>query len=77
MRTLQFFESFPMDWNSEQGRRQEVLIGERDECIGTQTHLPQKFSVSSDFGHFILKMLESANNLNVSRKRLLQYTNFW
>ena len=37
----------------------------------------QKFSVSSDFGHFILKMLESAKFLNVSRKRLLKNTNFW
>ena len=25
--------------------------------MGTQTHLPPKFSFSSDFGHFILKML--------------------
>ena len=31
-----------------------------DGLIGTQTHLPQKFSFSSDFGHFILKMLENA-----------------
>ena len=27
---------------------------------GTQAHLPQQFSFSSDFGHFILKMLENA-----------------
>ena len=30
--------------------------------IGTQTYLPQKFSFSSDFGHFNLKMLENAKN---------------
>ena len=28
--------------------------------MGTQTHLLLKFSFSSDFGHFILKMLEIA-----------------
>ena len=31
-----------------------------DGFMGTQTHLPPKFSFSSDFGHFILKMLENA-----------------
>ena len=28
--------------------------------MGTEVHLPPKFSFSSDFGHFILKMLENA-----------------
>ena len=31
-----------------------------DGFIGTRTHLPPKFSFSSDFGHFILKMVENA-----------------
>ena len=44
-----------------QGRRHEVLIGMVG-FIGTQTHLPPKFSFSSDFGHFILKMLENTKN---------------
>ena len=30
------------------------------EFIGTQTHLPQKFSLFSDSGQSILKMLENA-----------------
>ena len=39
----------------------QVLIGGgRVGFIGTQTHLPQKFGFSSDFGHFILKMFENA-----------------
>ena len=37
-----------------QGGRHEVLIG-GDGFMGTQAHLPPKFSFSSDFGHFILK----------------------
>ena len=41
------------------GRRHEILIG-LVRLIGTQTHLPPKFSFSSDFGNFILKMLENA-----------------
>ena len=40
-----------------QGRLHKVSIG-GDRCIGTQTHLPPKFSFSLDFGHFTLKMLE-------------------
>ena len=32
-----------------------------DGFMGTQTHLPPKFSFSSDFGHFILKMVEVQN----------------
>ena len=43
----------------EQGLRHEVLIG-RGGFIGTQTHLLQKFTFSSDLRHFILKMLENA-----------------
>ena len=38
--------------------------------IGTQTHIPTKFSFSSDFCHFILKMLKNAKkNTYVSRKK--------
>ena len=44
--------------------------------IGTQTHLPPKFSFSSDFGHFIFKMSENAKFLYVSRKKILEYPNF-
>ena len=36
--------------------------------IGTQTHLPPKFSCSSDFGHFILKMLENAKKYVLRKK---------
>ena len=36
------------DWG---GGRMHKCIG-----LGTQTHLPPKFSFSSDFGHYILKM---------------------
>ena len=28
-------------------------------CIGAQTHLPPKCSVSSEFSHFVLKMMEN------------------
>ena len=45
-----------------------------DGFIGTQTHLPPKFSFFSDFGHFILKMVV---NSQVSRKKILKYQNFW
>ena len=37
--------------------------------MGTQTHQPPKLSFSSDFGHFILKMLENAKFEYVSRKK--------
>ena len=44
-----------------QGRRHVVLFGGGGGgFMGTEIHLPQKFSFSSDFGHFILKMLENA-----------------
>ena len=46
--------------NTEQGRRHEVLIGGGG-FMGIQTHLPQKkLSFSSDFRHFILKLLENS-----------------
>ena len=53
-----------------QGRRHQVLFGGTDSwAVGTQTHLPLKFSFSTDFGHFISKMLENAKFANVSIKR--------
>ena len=48
-----------------------------DGFMGTQTHLPPKFSFSSDFGHFISKMLENAKFAHVSIKMILKYYNFW
>ena len=46
--------------------------------IGTQTHLPQKFSFSSDFGHLIWKMLGKCKIVYVSRKIYWnRYLNFW
>ena len=39
-----------------------IFIGDYWGFIGAQTHLPKKFSFSSDFGHLILKMLENAKN---------------
>ena len=36
--------------------------------MGTQTHLHAKFSFSSDFGHFISKMLGNAKFSNVSSR---------
>ena len=59
----------------DQGRHHEILFGGVG-FIGTQTHLPPKFSFASDFGHFILKMLENAKQIYVLRKRILKYTNF-
>ena len=50
-----------------QGRRHEVLFG-GDGFIGTQTNLPPKFSFSSDFGHFILKMVINAKLSCVKKK---------
>ena len=40
-----------------------------DGFIGTQTHLPPKFSFSSDFGHFILKMMENAKIVHMGQKK--------
>ena len=40
-----------------------------DKCMGTQIHLPPKSSLSSDFNHFILKLLENAKFVYVSRKK--------
>ena len=45
--------------------------------MGTQSHLPPKSIFPSDFGHFILKMLDYSKMLHVSRKKLLKYHNFW
>ena len=45
--------------------------------MGTPTHLPSKLSFSSDFGHFILKMLEIEKIAYVSRKNILKYHHFW
>ena len=45
--------------------------------MGTQRHLPPKFSFSSDFDDFISKMLENAKFANVSRKKILKYHNLW
>ena len=49
-----------------QGRRHEILISGVG-FMDTQTHLPPKFSFSTDFEHFILKML--AKTLYVLRKK--------
>ena len=50
-------------YNQGQGRHHEVLIGGGGVVfIGTKTYLPPKFSFSSDFGHFIWKMLENTKN---------------
>ena len=53
-----------------QGSRHEVLFegGGEDGFIGTQTHLTPKFSFFSDFGHFILKMVENAKFPYVSKR---------
>ena len=40
--------------------------------ICTQTHLPPKFSFSSDFGHFILTMVENAK-FSCVMKKVLEY----
>ena len=44
--------------------------------IGTQSHLPPKFSFS-DFGHFILKMVENAKFRYLCvKKKIMKYHNF-
>ena len=55
---------------SVQGRRHEVLLfgGGGDEFMGIQTHLPQKFIFSSDFGHLILSMLDYSFIIRVKTK---------
>ena len=50
-----------------QGRRHEILFG-GDGFMGTQTHLPPKFSFSSDFGHFIWKMENAKKCIRVKKK---------
>ena len=44
--------------------------------MGTQANLPPKFIFSSDFGHFILKMLNHTQILYVSRKKLAEISYF-
>ena len=60
-----------------QGRCHQVLFGGGDGFMGTQTHLPPKLSFSSNFGHFILKILEDVKFAYVSRKKILKYHKFW
>ena len=43
-----------------QGRRHESFFAWGSGFMGTHPNLPPKFSFSSDFGHFILKMLDNA-----------------
>ena len=43
--------------------------------IGTQIHLPQKFSFCSDFGHFIKKNVRKCKIVYVSRKNILKNPN--
>ena len=45
--------------------------------IGTQTHLPPKFSFSSDFDYFILKMLENGKLYTFQEQRFRNIHNFW
>ena len=47
-----------------------------DGFMGTQTHLPPKFSFSSDFGHFNLKMLKNSKFSFVSRKKVPEISSF-
>ena len=57
--------------SSQQGRRHEFLLGGR---IDRHPNPPtQKNSFSSDFGHFVLKMLGNAKNSIISSKKLLKY----
>ena len=58
-----------------EGRSHEVLF-EGDGIIGSQVHLPPKFSFSPDFGHFIWKMLENAKFSDMSKK-ILKYHYSW
>ena len=50
----------------------EVLFGGR----GRRAHLPSKFSFSSDFCHFVLKMLVNAKFSFVSRKNDTEISEF-
>ena len=61
---------------TDQRRRHEFFTGEGSES-DTQTHLPPKFSFSSNLGHFVLKMLENAKNVHFLRKNILKCPNFW
>ena len=59
------------------GRGFATMLRLGDGFMSTQIHLPPKFSFSSDFRHFILKMLKNAKFTYVSRKKILEYHNFW
>ena len=50
----------------------QFCLGRGDGFMGTQTNLPQKLIFSSDFGHLILKMLDHAKILSVSRKKVAE-----
>ena len=63
-------------FTSDRGVATNFCLG-GDGFIGTQTYLTPKLSFSSDFGHFILKLVENAKQLFVSRKKTLKYHNFW
>ena len=68
------------DLGRSQGRPRQVLFGGGGTdswAVGAQTHLPPKFSFSSDFGLFISKMLKNAKFANVSRKKIPRYYIFW
>ena len=51
-----------------QGRRHEVLTGGGGRNLFRQTHLPPNSVFSSDFGHFILKILNNVKFLVSSLK---------
>ena len=55
----------------EQGCRHQVLFW-RDGFIGTQTHVPQKFSFSSDFGHYF-ENVGKCKIAQESGKKILKY----
>ena len=71
------FDSF--SFLTKQGRRHKALMGGGGIfiMIGTQTHLPLKFSFSSDFDHFLFKMLQNAKFQYVLIKKLLKFLYFW
>ena len=71
----------PEDLAREKNRTRTVQQSPRsfvwgDGFIGIQTHLPPKLSFSSDFGHFILKMVENAKYSSVSRKKDAKISSF-
>ena len=54
----------------------KFCLGGGDGFIGTQINLPPKFGSSSDFGHFILKMVENAEFLSGWRKKDANISSF-